>query len=57
SFTGNPKDGIHLSRRPDVLLASTGSRGLYKFGLLICKRLSGIIRFADGQTFKQKRYY
>lgn len=36
-FEGNPKDGIHLSRRPDVLLASTGTQGLLKFGLLICK--------------------
>jgi len=34
---GNPKDGIHLSRRPDVLLASSGAQGLYKFGLLVCK--------------------
>ncbi|CAF1244746.1 unnamed protein product [Adineta steineri] len=40
-YLGNPKDGIHLSRRPDVLLASTGSRGLHKFGLLICKILLG----------------
>jgi hypothetical protein len=34
---GNPKEGIHLSRRPDVLLASSGTQGLHKFGLLICK--------------------
>ncbi|CAF1006016.1 unnamed protein product [Rotaria sp. Silwood1] len=40
-YLGNPKDGIHLSRRPDVLLASSGTQGLYKFGLLICKILLG----------------
>jgi hypothetical protein len=37
SSKGNPKDGIHLSRRPDVLLTSTGAQGLHKFGLLVCK--------------------
>lgn len=36
-YLGNPKDGVHLSRRPDVLLASTGYQGLHKFGLLVCK--------------------
>ncbi|CAF4251535.1 unnamed protein product [Rotaria sp. Silwood2] len=40
-YLGNPKDGIHLSRRPDVLLASSGAQGLHKFGLLICKILLG----------------
>ncbi|UJR13818.1 hypothetical protein I4U23_000829 [Adineta vaga] len=40
-YLGNPKDGIHLSRRPDVLLASTGLQNLHKFGLLICKILVG----------------
>jgi hypothetical protein len=37
SFEGNPKDGVHLSRRPDVLLTSSGAQGLYRFGLLVCK--------------------
>jgi hypothetical protein len=37
SFLGNPKDGVHLSRRPDVLLTSSGAQGLYRFGLLVCK--------------------
>ncbi|CAF0755983.1 unnamed protein product [Adineta ricciae] len=40
-YLGNPKDGIHLSRRPDILLASTNSQNLRKFGLLICKILLG----------------
>ncbi|CAF4014095.1 unnamed protein product, partial [Rotaria magnacalcarata] len=40
-YLGNPKDGVHLSRRPDVLLASTGAQGLHKFGLLICKIILG----------------
>ncbi|CAF3881192.1 unnamed protein product [Rotaria sordida] len=40
-YLGNPKDGIHLSRRPDVLLASSGIQGLHKFGLLICKIILG----------------
>lgn len=35
--TGNPKDGIHLSRRPDVLLVSSSTQQLNKFGLLVCK--------------------
>jgi hypothetical protein len=37
AFKGNPKDGVHLSRRPDVLLTSSGAQGLYRFGLLVCK--------------------
>ncbi|CAF4701901.1 unnamed protein product [Rotaria socialis] len=40
-YLGNPKDGIHLSRRPDVLLTSSGAQGLYRFGLLVCKILLG----------------
>jgi hypothetical protein len=40
-YLGNPKDGVHLSRRPDVLLASSGAQGLYRFGLLVCKVLLG----------------
>jgi len=36
-YLGNPKDGVHLSRRPDVLLTSSGAQGLYRFGLLVCK--------------------
>ncbi|CAF4672940.1 unnamed protein product [Rotaria sp. Silwood1] len=40
-YLGNPKDGVHLSRRPDVLLTSSGAQGLYRFGLLICKILVG----------------
>ncbi|CAF1260744.1 unnamed protein product [Adineta steineri] len=38
---GNPKDGVHLSKRPDVLLTSSGAQGLYRFGLLVCKILLG----------------
>lgn len=37
SFAGNPQDGVHLCRRPDVLLTSSGNQGLYRFGLLVCK--------------------
>ncbi len=44
-YLGNPKDGIHLSRRPDVVLASSGARGLTKFGLLVCKVSKYIRRF------------
>ncbi|CAF4342904.1 unnamed protein product, partial [Rotaria sp. Silwood2] len=40
-YLGNPKDGVHLSRRPDVLLTSSGAQGLYRFGLLVCKILLG----------------
>ncbi|CAM4812404.1 unnamed protein product [Rotaria magnacalcarata] len=40
-YLGNPKDGVHLSRRPDVLLTSSGAQGLYRFGLLVCKVLLG----------------
>lgn len=34
---GNPKDGIHLARRPDILLTFCSSKGWTRFGLLICK--------------------
>ncbi|CAF0729167.1 unnamed protein product [Adineta ricciae] len=40
-YLGNPKDGIHLSKRPDVVLTSSGAQGLYRFGLLVCKVLLG----------------
>jgi len=43
-YLGNPNDGIHLSRRPDVLLASSGAQGLNKFGLLVCKVRKYILR-------------
>ena len=36
-FKDNPKDGVHLSRRPDVLITSSSTQGLYRFGLLVCK--------------------
>jgi len=44
-YLGNPKDGVHLSRRPDVLLTSSGAQGLYRFGLLVCKVKKSFVKF------------
>ncbi|CAM4853860.1 unnamed protein product [Rotaria socialis] len=60
-YLGNPKDGVHLSRRPDVLLASTGAQGLHKFGLLICKIILGkgyaTIPSANNKQFSAQLHY
>lgn len=53
NFKGNPNDGIHLSRRPDVLLASTGSQGLLKFGLLVCK----VWKFYKNNFFLKNKFF
>lgn len=43
-FLGDPKDGIHLSRRPDLLLRFCHSKGLKFIGLVVFKVRRFVLR-------------